>query len=244
MTTIPVSKIGDAANVRAWFDLVSDVARSKACQLTDEVQRMRDAGTVIYPPQADIFNAVATVHPTRLKCVVLGQDPYIHEGEAMGLAFSVRNDVVAPPSLANILNVLATDDVDASITGHDLTPWTRQGVMLLNTALTVKAGLSASHAQLGWDVFTRDVIRASLELPQPVVYLLWGRHAHTMLDMVASQTDPDLIVNKFAQRASHPSPLGCRSRGRDYTAFMESKPFSYANRMLAEHGSAPIDWSL
>ena len=243
--TISAPGIGSAENISTWLSLLPHSTVSKLFELLDTIENMRKAQNApIYPKQPDILNALATVHPHDLKCVIIGQDPYISPNQAMGLAFSVPNQTPAPPSLANILTVLANDCPDVSINGHDLTPWTRQGVMLLNTTLTVNEAASNSHKHLGWETITQDIIKTTISFPQPIVYLLWGRHAHTTLERAEKACNDCFIQNKFAQRLSHPSPLGCHYRGKDYAPFKDSHPFSYANKTLIEHGSTPIDWSL
>jgi len=185
----------------------------------------------IYPPAEELFRAFELTPLHSVKVVILGQDPYIREGQAHGLCFSVGDTVEIPPSLQNIYQELH-DDLGCYIpnTGN-LRKWADQGVLLLNTVLTVRAGLSNSHRGIGWEEFTDAAIRAVNAMDQPVVFLLWGRPAGEKRRMLNNP-------NHLVLTAPHPSPLSA------YRGFFGCRHFSTANRFLAEHGATPIDWQI
>jgi len=184
----------------------------------------------IYPDMHDIFNALKFTPYSHVKAVIVGQDPYINPGEAHGLAFSVKPGAKIPPSLINIFKELC-DDIGCEMpaNGH-LERWARQGVMLLNTVLTVEARKSRSHARRGWEQFTDAVMDILNMREQPMVFLLWGRDAQTKGEKI---TNPKHLILK----AAHPSPL---AGGR----FFGSRHFSKTNAFLQENGTAPIDWGV
>lgn len=185
----------------------------------------------IYPKADDIFNAFHLTPLANVKVVILGQDPYHNVGQAHGLCFSVQKGVEIPPSLVNIYQELH-DDLGCPIPHHgNLTSWAEQGVLLLNTVLTVRAHRAASHQGMGWEQFTDAAIRAVETLDRPVVYILWGRPAAQKNKMI---TNPKHLVLE----APHPSPLSA------YRGFFGSRPFSQANRFLEENGVGPVDWTI
>ncbi len=185
----------------------------------------------VFPSAEDMFRAFELTPFERVRVVLLGQDPYHDQGQAHGLCFSVRPGVRLPPSLANIFRELQ-NDIGCSIPEHGcLTPWAGQGVLLLNTVLTVRAHQPHSHRGQGWERFTDAVIRAINGAPNPVVFMLWGGPARKKAALI--DTDRHAIV-----QAAHPSPLSAR-RG-----FFGSQPFSSANRALQQRGQPPIDWRL
>ena len=158
----------------------------------------------------------------------------------MGLSFSVPEGQKLPPSLRNIYKEMAADlGCTAPISG-DLTSWAQQGVLLLNTTLTVREHAANSHAKLGWKTLTDAIVRLCLQLEQPVVFLTWGRHAIDMVEAARKATGAS--ANKFFLASTHPSPLSATRAAGDLPAFMGSRPFSRANELLAQHGAAPIDW--
>ena len=186
---------------------------------------------LIYPPADDIFNAFLYTPLSEVKVVILGQDPYHGTGQAHGLCFSVRENVEIPPSLVNIYQELH-DDLGCTIPDHGcLTKWARQGVLLLNTVLTVRAHQPYSHRGIGWEEFTDAAIRILNEQDRPIVYILWGRPAQQKKSML---NNPKHLVLE----APHPSPLSA------YRGFFGSKPFSKTNAFLEAHGAAPIDWQI
>ncbi len=184
----------------------------------------------IYPPMNDIFNAFRLTSYQNTKVVILGQDPYINKNEAHGLAFSVNKGIKVPPSLQNIYKEIVSD-VGGRISTHGcLEKWARQGVLLLNTTLTVREKCSNSHKGKGWETFTDNVIKQLNEKDIPVVFLLWGNHAKSKQLFI---TNPNHLI----LTASHPSPL---ARG----AFFGCKHFSKANEFLAQRGQEKIDWQI
>lgn len=194
----------------------------------------------IFPHKDDIFSAFQITRPDTVKVVILGQDPYHGAGQANGLAFSVNRSVKFPPSLRNIFNELVDDIGCKYPESGDLSPWAEQGVLLLNTSLTVEEGKPNSHSDWGWHDFTKAVFRAVLALPQPVVFLLWGRNAQEFV----ADLDIDLYTNKKFLTSTHPSPFSARRACGSVPAFLGSKPFSNANKLLLEMGVTGITWEL
>ena len=188
-------------------------------------------GTCVFPSPEDRFAALDLTPLDQVRVVILGQDPYHGEGQAHGLSFSVRPGVRLPPSLRNIYKELASDlGLPPAAHGH-LRRWAEQGVLLLNTTLTVRMGSAASHAGRGWERFTDAVVRAVDAQPQPSVFLLWGAHAQKKAAFVDA-------MRHCVIRSVHPSPLSARG------GFFGSRPFSQANAFLAAHGRGTIDWAL
>lgn len=185
----------------------------------------------IFPPADDIFNAFHLTPLKDVKVVILGQDPYHNIGQAHGLSFSVKPGVEIPPSLVNIYNELK-DDLGCYIPNNGyLVKWARQGVLLLNTVLTVRAHQANSHRGIGWEDFTNAVIRILNEQDRPIVFLLWGRPAQNKMSMLDNP-------NHLILTAPHPSPLSA------YRGFFGCRHFSRTNEFLAEHGIQPIDWQI
>lgn len=231
--------MGSNGNVNAWLDAAPDQVRETTQELLSQVEAMRDAQT-IYPPQDDILNALAFTAPADVRVVILGQDPYHGPGQAMGLSFSVPCGCKLPPSLRNMYKEMAADLGCPMPESGDLTSWAAQGVLLLNTTLTVREHAANSHAKLGWKTLTDAIVRLCLQLEQPVVFLTWGRHAIDMVEAAREATDA--TANKFFLASTHPSPLSATRAAGDLPAFMGSRPFSRTNELLAQHGAAPIDW--
>ena len=229
-------------NVSAWLDAAPDQVRETTQELLSQVEAMRDAQT-IYPPQDDILNALAFTAPADVRVVILGQDPYHGPGQAMGLSFSVPCGCKLPPSLRNMYKEMAADLGCPMPESGDLTSWAAQGVLLLNTTLTVREHAAASHAKLGWRVLTDHVVRRCLEVPQPVVFLTWGRYAVNLVDGAKAALGDGVAGNKFCLASTHPSPLSARRAGGGLPAFIGSAPFSHANALLVAHGAEPIDWA-
>ena len=185
----------------------------------------------VFPPSGEIFRAFELTPLEQVKVVILGQDPYHEEGQAEGLCFSVKPGIAIPPSLQNIYKELQ-EDLGLKIPNNgSLTHWAEQGVLLLNTVLTVRAHQAFSHRGIGWEQFTDAAIRAVNEVDRPVVFLLWGRPAG---EKAAMLTNPRHLVLK----APHPSPLSA-SRG-----FFGCRHFSRCNAFLKENGLEPIDWQI
>ncbi|MBQ9653506.1 MAG: uracil-DNA glycosylase [Bacteroidales bacterium] len=199
-------------------------------QLARFLHSEKAAGKVIYPPGSLIFRAFELTPLNEVKVVILGQDPYHGPGQAMGLSFSVPDGVPAPPSLKNIFKEIE-DDLGIRMSGDtNLEPWARQGVLLLNSVLTVQAGLAASHGRIGWQEFTDAVIRCISDRCTGVVFLLWGRYACDKASLI--DTSKHIVLT-----AAHPSPL---ARG----AFLGCKHFSKTNSILVREGRTPINWQL
>ncbi|MGI6055888.1 MAG: uracil-DNA glycosylase [Bilifractor sp.] len=185
----------------------------------------------IYPPAEDIFNAFHFTPLDQVKVVILGQDPYHEPGQAHGLSFSVKPGIEIPPSLVNIYQELH-DDLGCYIPDNGyLVKWAKQGVMMLNTVLTVRAHQANSHRNIGWEEFTDAAIRVLADQDRPMVFILWGRPAQRKAEMIYN---PKHLVLK----SPHPSPLSA------YRGFFGSRPFSKTNRYLEENGIEPIDWQI
>ena len=179
-------------SIDAWFALVPEQAKATAQRLLSEVDDLRREET-IYPPQGDILNALAYVAPEDVRVVILGQDPYHGPGQAMGLSFSVPSGEKLPPSLRNIYKEMTSDlGCNMPISG-DLSAWAQQGVLLLNTTLTVREHEANSHSKLGWQVVTTAIVEACMRLPQPVVFLAWGRPAIKLIESAKSRVSKGAI---------------------------------------------------
>jgi uracil-DNA glycosylase len=193
--------------------------------------RQEYATQEVYPAADDIFNAFAFTPLSEVKVVILGQDPYHNVGQAHGLCFSVKPDVEIPPSLVNIYQELH-DDLGCKIPNNGyLEKWARQGVLLLNTVLTVRAHQANSHRGIGWEEFTDAAIRILAAQDRPMVFILWGKPAQSK--KVYLNPEKHLILE-----APHPSPLSA------YRGFFGSRPFSKTNQYLVSYGLTPIDWQI
>lgn len=189
------------------------------------------AGYKIFPAEERRFAALMLVPPEKVRAVILGQDPYHDDGQANGLAFSVPPGTKIPPSLKNIFKELADDlNVHNLPESGSLACWAEQGVLLLNTVLSVRAHQPMSHRNRGWERFTDAVIRTTAMLPQPKAFILWGKPAQEKEYLIPRENN--LII-----KAAHPSPLSA------YRGFFGSRPFSQCNRFLQQHGVDPVDWS-
>lgn len=220
----------------AWAGLLGQhLPAGLLSQLESRLTAAEIAGALIYPPKNQWFAALERVSPDAVKVVILGQDPYHGAGQAHGLAFSVQPEVCIPPSLRNIYKELAADVGAVPVSHGFLQHWADQGVLLLNTVLTVEAGKAASHKGWGWEEFTDQVIRLVAEDEAPKVFILWGSHAQKKASQIMDlgPQGPHLLL-----RAPHPSPLSaCQG-------FFGTKPFSQANAFLEGHGQSGIDWQL
>ena len=223
-----------------WSELLPQNSVQRAAALSEKAQSERDAGRTIYPPQSQIFRALTLTPPERVRVVIVGQDPYHGPGQANGLAFSVNPGVPLPPSLRNIFREMKEDIGVKTPESGDLTPWAERGVLLLNTVLTVQDGQANSHKNWGWQDFVLDVFRSCAALPQPIVFLLWGRQAQAFV----SSLSLDGVQNKKVLCSSHPSPLGAGKGSANVPAFLGSRPFSRTNQLLQEMGAEPINWEL
>ncbi|MBM7618005.1 uracil-DNA glycosylase [Weissella uvarum] len=187
------------------------------------------AQETVYPSRDHVFAALEQTSLAQTKVVLLGQDPYIKPGQAQGLSFSVPADFPLPPSLRNIYQELQDDLQQGHPANGDLHPWAKQGVLLLNTVLTVPAGQSNGHAGLIWEPFTDEVIRLVAAKSEAVVFVLWGKPAQKKANLIQGP-------NNLILKAPHPSPLSA------YRGFFGSKPFSQTNQFLLSAGRQPIDW--
>ena len=185
----------------------------------------------IYPKKENIFNALKLTPYKDVKVVIVGQDPYHGEGEAHGLSFSVQEGIKLPPSLKNIYKELYDDLGIVQKNTGDLTPWAKQGVLLLNASLTVKKDCPASHSKIGWEPFTDYVIRKLNSREEPIVFILWGNFARSKKVLI---TNPKHLVIESA----HPSPFSARN------GFFGSKPFSKTNNFLKKNNIKEINWKL
>ncbi len=200
--------------------------------LRERVREARQSGQIIYPAEQDTFSAFRLTPLDQVKVVILGQDPYHGPDQAHGLAFSVKPSVRIPPSLLNIYKELSQDIPGFTMPRHGyLEKWAQQGVLLLNTVLTVQAGQAHSHAAWGWETFTDEVIRALNEKREHLVFMLWGNHARKKGAFIDSQRH--LVLTGV-----HPSPLSA-SRG-----FFGCGHFSKANDYLRKNGIEPVDWQV
>ena len=243
-----------------WDALLGQPFDREPCRSTLAAAEAAALLETVYPPREDWFAALRLTPPELVRVVILGQDPYHQEGQAMGLAFSVRRGIKLPPSLRNIYKELESDLGQPAPEAGDLTPWAEQGVLLLNTVLTVAAGRANSHKNLGWQSFTRQVIAAAARLPQPVAFVLWGAPAQRAYfeatgNRQQATTDPLPLEGKAPPKgadevasegphaprlvltAPHPSPLSA------YRGFFGSRPFSQINEFLIANGETPIRWT-
>lgn len=216
---------------QSWKDaLAAEFVKPYFESLVRFLHKEKAEGKVIYPPGSQIFRAFELTPVDNLKVVILGQDPYHGPGQAHGLSFSVSAGVPAPPSLKNIFKEIETD-LGVRMSGYpDLEKWARQGVLLLNAVLTVRAGSPTSHGKIGWEEFTDAVIRYISDSCEGVVFMLWGNFARSKSALIDKSRHHVL-------EAAHPSPL---ARG----AFFGCRHFSQANAFLSAQGKAPIDWVL
>lgn len=209
-------------------ELATEFDKDYFRNLTDFVRAEYLSGRAIYPKAKNIFNAFNLCPIDNVRVVIIGQDPYHEPGQAMGLCFSVPTGVANPPSLQNIYREIESDLGRPSSTNGDLTHWAQQGVLLLNSTLTVRAHLAASHAGRGWEQFT-DAVIAALARRKNIVYMLWGSYAQKKAALVDEK-------NNLVLKTVHPSPLSA------YRGFFGCKHFSRANEYLIAHGFNPIDW--
>lgn len=215
-----------------WHDVLADEKEKPYFKETlQAVAQQRAAGVTVYPPQKDVFNAFKLTELGDIKVVILGQDPYHGPNQAHGLAFSVLPGVAIPPSLLNMYKELEQDIEGFQRPQHGfLESWATQGVMLLNTVLTVEAGKAHSHARLGWETFTDRVIDVINTHREGVVFLLWGSHAQKKGSIIDAQRHHVL-------KAPHPSPLSA------HRGFLGCRHFSQTNALLSKAGETPIDWT-
>lgn len=216
----------------SWKEVLKqEFSKNYFIQIVNHIKTEKLTNAVIYPKGSLIFNAFTQTPFNNVKVVILGQDPYHNVGQAMGLSFSVPDDISIPPSLQNIFKELHKDiGMQMPKTGN-LTAWAKQGVLLLNTVLTVRANEPASHSKIGWTNFTDAVIRKLSEEKKNLVFLLWGKYAQEKQILIDESKHTVL-------KAAHPSPLSA------YNGFFGCKHFSQTNEVLTKNSINPIDWIL
>ena len=216
---------------QSWKDaLAGEFEKPYFASLVRFLHGEREQGFRVYPPGSQIFKAFELTPVDKVKVVILGQDPYHGPGQAMGLSFSVPDNVPAPPSLKNIFREIESD-LGIRMSGRpNLEKWASQGVLLLNAILTVRAGVAASHSKIGWEEFTEAVIKYLSDNCNGIVFLLWGNFARSKKALIDSS-------RHYVLEAAHPSPL---ARG----AFFGCRHFSQTNNILISRGLTPIDWQL
>lgn len=214
-----------------WDEILKDEFQSDYYAQIRETLKQEYASHEIYPPMQDIFNALRYTSYSDVKAVLLGQDPYHGPGQAHGLCFSVRPGVAPPPSLQNIFKELQSDMGLPAPHSGCLIPWAKEGVLMLNTTLTVRRGQANSHSKIGWTKFTDAIIQKLNDHEQPIVFLLWGSNARSKKSLI---TNPNHLILETV----HPSPLSA------HQGFFGSRHFSQCNEFLMAHGIAPIDWTL
>ena len=216
----------------SWDFILKEEFTSEYYQNLREFLKKEYFSKTIYPPMDDIFNAFKYTDFDNVKAVILGQDPYHGEGQAHGLCFSVKQGIKPPPSLINIYKEQKDDlGIDQPFSCGELTKWAKQGVLLLNTVLTVREGSPNSHKGMGWELLTDKVIDILNKREKPIVFILWGANARSKKKLI---TNPNHLIIESA----HPSPLSA------YNGFFGSKPFSKTNDFLVKTGQSPIDWQL
>jgi len=218
----------------SWRPALDPVlAAPEARQLGGWLRAEEEAGKVIYPPRGQRLKALELTPLEAVKVVILGQDPYHGPGQAHGLSFSVPQGVKQPPSLVNILKELGADLGIPRPEHGNLENWARQGVLLLNNALTVEAAQAGSHQMRGWEAITDAAVAAVAEGPNPCVFILWGSHAQKKVQRIAAlQSGRHLVI-----QSPHPSPLSA------HRGFFGSRPFSKANDFLEQSGRGAVDWN-
>lgn len=214
-----------------WHDVLGSEKEKDYFQQVRAFERKRREIANVFPEEADIFKALELTPYDAVKVVILGQDPYHGKGQAHGLSFSVQDGVPIPPSLQNIYKELEADTGIIPPTTGNLTKWAKQGVLLLNTVLTVEEGKANSHKGKGWEIFTDTIIQALNDCPRPLIFVLWGKPAQQKKAMITNSRH--LILE-----APHPSPLSA------YRGFFGSKPFTQINDFLKETNQNPIDWKI
>lgn len=220
------------SNSLTWQDALGEEKQKPYFQqIMQMLTQARADNKQIYPPQADIFNALKYTQFEDVKVVIIGQDPYHGPNQAMGLCFAVNRGIALPPSLRNIYKELQSDLGITPALHGDLSSWAKQGVLLLNATLTVEAHQPQSHANIGWQTFTDAVISSLNNHPQPIVYLLWGAYAQKKSTLIKPHQHKIL-------KTTHPSPLSA------HRGFLGSKVFSKTNQLLTSIGRSPIDWQI
>ena len=214
-----------------WHDLITQEFEQPYFKSLSVFLKQAYQNTTVYPPKEQVFNAFSYFDYQDLKVILIGQDPYHQPQQAHGLCFSVNPGITFPPSLQNIFKELSDDLGCLPPSSGSLIPWAKQGVLLLNTVLTVEANKPLSHQNKGWETFTDTILSAANAHPEPCVFLLWGKTAQAKAALI---TDPKHLI----LFAPHPSPLSV------YRGFFGSKPFSQTNAFLKKNGRKEIVWCL
>ena len=215
----------------SWDKVLKEMFDSKEYQMFFQKIEKEYQNKTIYPKKENIYNALKLTPYENVKVVIVGQDPYHGENEAHGLSFSVQRGIKLPPSLKNIYKEISNDLNIVEPNCGDLTSWAKEGVLLLNSVLTVEKDKPASHAKIGWNKYTDYIIQKINEKEKPVVFILWGNFAKTKKELI---TNPKHLIITSA----HPSPFSARN------GFFESKPFRKTNEFLKENNIKPINWQL
>ena len=236
-----ITKQEKEQNLSEWFKLSGKLCENSCKRIMEEVEIQRKLGKTIYPAQENILEALSLVNPNDVKVVILGQDPYHEPNQAMGLAFSVPKGTPFPRSLRNIFKELQADLGCKIPDSGDLTRWAEQGVLLLNSVLTVEEHKANSHKNLGWKAITYRILEVVIKQNRPTAFLCWGAQADKTLKNVLDSTW-GLPETQHVFRSTHPSPLSASKSTTLYPAFLGSKPFSRANTWLEAHGAKPILW--
>lgn len=213
-----------------WGQLIN-FSKQQWDRISEQVENAFVTATV-YPPRQQLFAALQATPPEQVRVVILGQDPYHEPGQAHGLSFSVEPGTPIPKSLCNIYKELESDLEIPPAGSGCLRPWAENGVLLLNSILTVEAHKAGSHKKFGWEAFTDQVIAATNALPQPIAFVLWGNYAQKKTSLIHTDA-PRLVLT-----SAHPSPLSA------YRGFFGSRPFSKINEFLEENGQQPVNWRL
>ena len=212
-----------------WNEILAEEMQKDYYQELQAFVQKRRAEVRVFPEEKNVFNALELTPFESVKVVILGQDPYHGFGQAHGLSFSVQKGIPLPPSLKNIYKELQEDIGGELPTEGDLSHWAKQGVLLLNTVLTVEEGNANSHKGMGWERLTNRLIESLNELKHPVIFILWGKPAQDKEKLITNS-------NHVLLKAPHPSPLSA------YRGFFGSKPFSRVNDILIQQGQTPISW--
>ena len=213
---------------KGWDEVLKDEFKKDYFRKLGIFVKSEYKNKICFPQYKDIFNALRYTDYDKVKVVILGQDPYHGDGEAHGLSFSVHDNIKRPPSLANIFKELESD-LGIKKENNDLTGWAKQGVLLLNSIMSVIKDTPLSHKEKGWEIFTDNIIKKLNEREAPIVFILWGGYARSKKQLITNK-------NHYIVESVHPSPLSA------YHGFFGSRPFSKTNNFLVSHNIEPIDW--
>ena len=213
---------------KGWDEVLKDEFKKDYFRKLGTFVKSEYKSKICFPQYKDIFNALRYTDYDEVKVVILGQDPYHGTGEAHGLSFSVHDNIKRPPSLANIFKELESD-LGIKKENNNLTGWAKQGVLLLNSIMSVVKDTPLSHKEKGWEIFTDNIIKKLNERETPIVFILWGGYARSKKQLITNK-------NHYIVESVHPSPLSA------YHGFFGSRPFSKTNNFLVNHNIEPIDW--